>query len=170
MDRTAVDAVRRFNRTVTQWVGALERDYLGRGRPLGASRVLWEIGTDGRRVRDLRAALNLDSGYLSRMLRSLEHQGLAVTEPDGGNGRVRTARLTPAGAAERRLLDERSDSLAWSLVEPLDAGRRDRLLPAMTTGRQPLPAGPVDLRGEHPESAGAPWGIGADFATPPARV
>src|SRR3954447_3128590 len=165
MDRTAVDAVRRFNRTVTQWVGALERDYLGRGRPLGASRVLWEIGTDGRRVRDLRAALNLDSGYLSRMLRSLEHQGLAVTEPDGGDGRVRTARLTPAGAAERRLLDERSDALAWSLVEPLDAGRRDRLLQAMTTVRQLLTAGLVDLRVEHPESADARWCIESYFAT-----
>jgi ribosomal protein S18 acetylase RimI-like enzyme len=165
MDHAAVDTVRGFNRAVTQWLGALERDHLGRGRPLGASRVLWEIGTEGRRVRDLRTALDLDSGYLSRLLRSLEHQGLAVTEPDGGDARVRTVQLTPAGAAERRLLDERSDALAWSLVEPLDDGNRARLLQAMTTVQRLLTAGRVELRIEDPESADARWCIESYFAT-----
>ena len=72
MDTELVAQVRRFNRTVTQRVGALQDEFLGRGRSLGASRVLWEIGPDGRDVRALRAALGLDSGYLSRLLRSLE--------------------------------------------------------------------------------------------------
>jgi DNA-binding MarR family transcriptional regulator/GNAT superfamily N-acetyltransferase len=165
MDRAAVDTVRGFNRTVTQWVGALQRDHLGRGRSLGASRVLWEVGTEGRRVRDLRAALDLDSGYLSRLLRSLERHGLAVTEPDGGDARVRTVRLTPAGAAERRLLDERSDAVAWSLVEPLDDGHRARLLEAMATVQRLLTAGLVELRTEDPESADARWCIESYFAT-----
>jgi GNAT superfamily N-acetyltransferase/DNA-binding MarR family transcriptional regulator len=165
MDRVAVDTVRGFNRTVTQWVGALERSYLGRGRPLGASRVLWEIGPQGRRVRDLRAALDLDSGYLSRLLRALEHQGLAVTVPDGGDARVRSVRLTPAGEAERRLLDDRSDALAWSVVEPLDDGHRARLLEAMTTVQRLLHAGLVDVRTEDPESADARWCIESYFAT-----
>src|SRR5918999_1152599 len=76
MDAAMVAQVRRFNRTVTQRVGALQDEFLGRGRPLGAARVLWEIGPVGRDVRELRADLGLDSGYLSRLLRSLEAAGL----------------------------------------------------------------------------------------------
>jgi len=44
MDAGRVAGVRSFNRTITQRVGALNEEYLARGRPLGASRVLWEIG------------------------------------------------------------------------------------------------------------------------------
>ena len=54
MERTAIDQVRRFNRTVTQRIGALDETFLARGRPLGQARLLWEIGSDGRDVRDLR--------------------------------------------------------------------------------------------------------------------
>ena len=49
-----VDQVRSFNRTVTERVGALQDTYLDLGRPLGADRVLWEIG-DGTDLRTLRA-------------------------------------------------------------------------------------------------------------------
>ena len=76
MDEVQVGVVRRFNRTVTQRVGALNDSFLSRGRPLGHSRVLWEIG-DGAELRELRGRLDLDSGYLSRILRSLETDGLA---------------------------------------------------------------------------------------------
>ena len=72
MDDGTVREVRRFNRTVTQQVGALDEAFLARGRPLGHSRVLWEVGPDGAEVRALRSRLGLDSGYLSRLLRSLE--------------------------------------------------------------------------------------------------
>ena len=79
-DRQVIDdVVRRFNRVVTQRVGALDEEYLARGRPLGASRLLWEIGLDGTggaEVRALRQQLDLDSGYLSRLLRRLESEGL----------------------------------------------------------------------------------------------
>ena len=71
-DPALIGSVRRFNRTVTERIGALEDSFLSRGRPLGQARVLWEIGPDGTRVRALRARLGLDSGYLSRMLRALE--------------------------------------------------------------------------------------------------
>jgi DNA-binding MarR family transcriptional regulator/ribosomal protein S18 acetylase RimI-like enzyme len=165
MDRTTVDAVRRFNRTVTQRVGALQAGYLARDRSLGASRVLWEIGAEGREVRELRAALDLDSGYLSRLLRSLEREGLARTEPDGADARVRTVHLTSEGAAERGLLDERSDALARSLVEPLDEGQRARLLEAMATIERLLTAGLVDVRVEDPSTADARWCIESYFAT-----
>jgi len=83
MDRELIEPVRRFNRTVTQRVGALSDHYLARARPLGASRVLWEIGPDGADLRSLRARLDLDSGYLSRLLRALEADGLVAVDSSG---------------------------------------------------------------------------------------
>ena len=105
MDSQLVSQVRRFNRTVTQRVGALNDAFLARSRPLGQARVLWEIGPGGSDVRELRSRLDLDSGYLSRLLRSLEQDGLVAVERNGADGRVRTARLTPRGLAERSVLD-----------------------------------------------------------------
>ena len=75
MRSTDITAVRRFNRVVTQRVGALDDRYLSRDRPLGEARVLWEIGEEGCDVRALRARLDLDSGYLSRLLRRLAARG-----------------------------------------------------------------------------------------------
>jgi len=126
-----VASVRRFNRTVTQRVGALDDRYLARDRPLGEARVLWEIGGQGCEVRALRARLDLDSGYLSRMLRSLERAELVRVTPDRRDRRVRTAYLTAKGSTERALLDRRSKSIARSFLAPLDAGERRRMLAAM---------------------------------------
>jgi len=70
MDPEMVARVRSFNRTVGERIGALDQRFLGRDRPLGASRVLWEIGPDGREVGELRRGLGLDSGYLARLLRA----------------------------------------------------------------------------------------------------
>src|SRR3954470_20635126 len=109
MDAGMIAQVRRFNRAVTQRVGALNDHYLARERPLGESRVLWEIGPDGRDVRALRAELGLDSGYLSRLLRSLERARLVAIRPNPDDQRVRTARLTRAGLAEWKLLGRLSD-------------------------------------------------------------
>ena len=77
MNKGQVEQVRRFNRIVTQQVGALQDSYLQRVRPLRQARLLHEIGSDGIDMRLLRERLKLDSGYLSRLLRSLEAQGLA---------------------------------------------------------------------------------------------
>ncbi|MFG3420365.1 GNAT family N-acetyltransferase [Micromonospora sp. NPDC049460] len=129
-----VAAVRRFNRTVTQRVGALDDAYMARGRPLAQSRVLWEIGPGGSEVAALRARLGLDSGHLSRLLRTLEHDGLVTvgpSDPFGGDGRVRVATLTDAGRAEWSELDRRSDEFASSILAPLSARRRERLVAAM---------------------------------------
>ncbi|MEU0546902.1 helix-turn-helix domain-containing GNAT family N-acetyltransferase [Micromonospora sp. NPDC005979] len=134
MDAALIAAVRRFNRTVTQRVGALDDEYMAQGRPLGQARLLWEIGPAGSEVAALRARLGLDSGYLSRLLRALENDGLVTVGPAdqaGGDGRVRTAALTAAGRTEWAELDRRSDDLAASILEPLTAHRRDRLVTAM---------------------------------------
>ncbi|NUR08051.1 MAG: MarR family transcriptional regulator, partial [Nocardioidaceae bacterium] len=76
-----VARVRSFNRTVTQRVGALQEQYLARDRSLGAARVLWEVGSGERDLRELRRVLGLDSGYLSRLLRGLEADGLVEVRP-----------------------------------------------------------------------------------------
>jgi DNA-binding MarR family transcriptional regulator/GNAT superfamily N-acetyltransferase len=126
-----IGQVRRFNRAVTQRAGALEDAFLSRGRPLGQARVLWEIGPEGRDIKALRARLDLDSGYLSRLLRSLEGDGLVVVEPSGADGRVRTARLTEDGQAERAELDRLSDEAAAAVLQPLSMQQQDRLVAAM---------------------------------------
>src|SRR5260370_22421546 len=105
MDVEMVGQVRRFNRTVTQRIGALNDAFRRRGRPVGQARLLWEIGPAGSDVRLLRSRLDLDSGYLSRLLRSLEGDGLVAVEPSQADGRVRTVRLTARGLAERAELD-----------------------------------------------------------------
>ena len=95
-----LEQVRSFNRVVTQSIGALHDHYLSRSLPLGAARVLWEIG-EGCDVRELRVRLALDSGYLSRLLRQLEGSGLVTVEPNPDDRRVRSVRLTAAGRRER---------------------------------------------------------------------
>src|SRR4051812_8023274 len=120
-----VEQVRRFNRTVTQRVGALDDHFAGRDRPLGEARVLWEIGADGSEVRALRARLGLDSGHLSRLLRSREAAGLSTVTPGEPAQRVRLARARAGAREERGGFDRRSDALAASLLEPLTASQRE---------------------------------------------
>jgi ribosomal protein S18 acetylase RimI-like enzyme len=82
-------------------------------------------------VRELRRRLGLDSGYLSRLLRSLEAAGLVEVRPADDDRRVRRASLTRIGLGERKVLDRRSDDLAHSLLAPLGEAQRERLVAAM---------------------------------------
>jgi DNA-binding MarR family transcriptional regulator/GNAT superfamily N-acetyltransferase len=156
MDEAAIGRVRSFNRTVSQRIGALDEGFLGRGRPLGQSRVLWEIGPDGCDLRQLRGRLDLDSGYLSRLLHSLVSDGLISVGPSKADGRVRTARLTAAGRSERAELDRRSDDAARAILRPLSGGQRARLVAAMTEVDRLLTASMVSI-------------TACDPADPPAR-
>jgi DNA-binding MarR family transcriptional regulator len=164
MSDVMVARVRRFNRLVTQRVGALEDDYLARSRSLGEARVLWEIGDRGCDVRSLRSRLELDSGYLSRLLRSLESAGLVDVAPNESDRRVRTARLTAAGVAERRVLDRRSDELARSFLEPLGEAQRARLVAAMAEVERLLTAALVDVEAVDPAEPAAQRCLNAYFA------
>lgn len=155
--------VRRFNRTVTERLGVLRDRFLGLGRPLGEARLLWEIG-DGCELRALRARLGIDSGYLSRSLRSLEDAGLITVEPSPADRRTRVARLTRKGRRERRLLDRRSDDLARSLLEPLNPKQQRQLVGAMTTVERLLTASLVDVRVVDPAHADAQRCLTAYFA------
>ena len=150
-----VDQVRQFNRTVTERVGALHDRFLGLERPLGEARLLWEIGLDGCEVRRLRSRLALDSGYLSRLLRSLETAGLVTLAVSEEDRRIRVARLTDAGRAEHAALDARSDDLARSLLAPLSADRQERLVAAMREVERLLTVASVEIRcvdPEHPDA------------------
>ena len=93
----------------------------------------------------MRSRLDLDSGYLSRLLRSLERDGLVVVERSGTDGRVRTARLTTRGLAERTVLDQRSDDAAVAILEPLSARQRTRLVSAIAEVERLLVASAVRI-------------------------
>src|SRR5436190_2562045 len=164
MDATLVDQIRRFNRTVTQRMGALDDTFLALARPLGQARLLWEIGTAGAQVRLLRSRLDLDSGYLSRLLRALEADGLVTVEADPDDARVRTARLTPAGLAERAELDRRADDLAATVLHPLGERQRDRLVAAMAEVERLLTASMVDVVPTDPRHPNARYCLEAYFA------
>jgi len=155
--------VRSFNRTVTQRVGALHDHYLSRDRSLGEARVLWEVGQDGADVRALRARLDLDSGYLSRLLRSLESAGLVEVRPSAEDRRVREVVLTELGVEERAVLDRSSDALAESMLEPLSTAQRERLVASMAEVERLLTATLVELRIVDPAHEHAQHCIGQYF-------
>jgi DNA-binding MarR family transcriptional regulator/GNAT superfamily N-acetyltransferase len=169
MNALAVQQVRRFNRTVAERIGALDDRFLGRARPIGESRTLWEVGAEGIEVRALRARLALDSGYLSRVLRSLERQGLVTVGTSPNDRRVRLVRLTEAGFAERVELDRRSDEVALGILEPLSAGRRARLVEAMSEVERLLRATMGRFTVEKPTVTDAVWCIEQYFAELNAR-
>nr|WP_030726278.1 helix-turn-helix domain-containing GNAT family N-acetyltransferase [Streptomyces sp. NRRL F-2890] len=164
MERPQIEQVRRFNRTITERVGVLHDHYLGRDRPIGEARLLWEIGERGSDVRRLRERLGLDSGYVSRLLRALETAGLVTVEPLPSDKRVRTVRLTGAGRTELDELDRRSDEMAGSLLEPLNTSQRARLVSALAEAERLLTAGTVSLDPVDPDHPDAQHCLRSFFA------
>lgn len=152
MDEGQIRQVRNFNRAVTRRIGVLTDDYLGRGRPLAESRLLFEIGAQGAEIRDLRARLALDSGYLSRLLRALEAQGLAKSQPAPGDARVRRVTLTRKGLREVETLDRHSQAFATSLLAPLGAAQRQRMIAAMAEVERWMRASAVAIEPDDPGS------------------
>ena len=145
--------MRAFNRSYTQRIGVLAESYLDTGRALGPSRLLFEVGADGARVGDLRRRLGLDSGYLSRLLRQLEHEELITVAVDPADRRQRFVRLSAAGRREWRRLDRRSEHVARRLVDPLSPRHRAELAAALTTAERLLRAATVAFDIVDPRSA-----------------
>lgn len=164
-----VAQVRSFNRTVAERVGALTDRFLGRDRPMGESRALWEIGSEGVEVRALRDRLGLDSGYASRVLRALERQRLVSVTVGEGDRRVREVRLTERGLKERAELDRRADEVAQGLLDPLSDRQRARLIEAMTDVERLLTASLVTIAVEDARAADAQWCIQQYFLELAAR-
>ena len=152
-----IDQVRRFNRAVTRRIGVLQDSFLGLKRPYGESRLLFEIGTNGIEVKDLRNRRGLDSGYVSRLLRSLESQDLIETVAAQRDARVRLARLTRGGLAQYRAIDRRSDDAAKSLLKPLGEKQQKRLVAAMAEVEHLLRACDISISPEPAGSATAKW-------------
>ncbi|CAM5219080.1 hypothetical protein CDEF62S_06001 [Castellaniella defragrans] len=163
MNENELQQVRRFNRTVTQRIGVFGDNYLGSGRPLGEARLLFEVGREGATVRDLRARLGLDSGYLSRLLRKLEAQKLTTSARNTVDARVRRVTLTTQGKKEWDLLDQRSRGKAASLLAGLGASQRQRLLAAMVEAERLLRASAVTVEEADPFSKEAQACIQAYF-------
>jgi DNA-binding MarR family transcriptional regulator/GNAT superfamily N-acetyltransferase len=151
MPYDAVSRFRRFARAVTLEVGALDTSFLGRGRPLGAARVLNAIGMGRTDVAEIRDYLGLDSGLMSRMLRSLEQEGLVRTRPHPDDARHRVAVLTKAGRREFQAYEELSNARAAALLDR--APRSGELLDAMdmvasALGRDRITIEEADPRGD----------------------
>src|SRR6201996_233790 len=111
-----VSRFRRFNRAVTKEAGAPDHSFLGRGRPLGAARVLKAIGQGRGDVAEIRDYLELDSGLMSRLLRALEDEGLIETVAHRDDARRRIAKLTKTGRREFNAYEAISDSRAELLL------------------------------------------------------
>ena len=169
MDAEAVLQIRSFNRTVAERIGAVHDRFLHRKRPMNESRLIWEIGPDGEELRTLRTRLGLDSGYLTRVMGSLEKQGLVTVYSTKQDGRVRRAHLTKAGLRERAELDRRSDDLAVHILEVLTDRQRDQLTSAMRQVERLLQASMIRFGTEDPTSADAIWCFEQYFAELNAR-
>ncbi len=165
----AVQRIRAFNRTVTRRLGVLSEKYLGRERPYAESRLLFEIGTKGADARALRLRLGMDSGFLSRLLRSLERKRLVTVRPSPGDGRVRVVRLSRAGLAELRRIDALSDRLARSMLAPLSRAQTQRLVAAMTEVESLLRASGVEIAPAEPASREARYCLDQYFGEIDAR-
>ncbi|WP_158883203.1 bifunctional helix-turn-helix transcriptional regulator/GNAT family N-acetyltransferase [Amycolatopsis anabasis] len=130
--QTDLAVFRRFSRYFTRRIGVLNDQYLGQARPLGQARLLFEIGS-GASLRELRSRLGLDAGYLSRMLRALEAQGMVRLRRHPADSRVRLAELTRLGHAELAEQDRRANEMAGGLLRGLTRDQRAELTSAVGT-------------------------------------
>lgn len=112
-----IERFRRFARSATTELGALDASFLGRGRPLGAARVLNAIGRGLTDLSALRAELGLDSGLASRLLRDLETERLIRIAIDPSDARRRRLELTASGEIEFRAYERISDAKAVEVLE-----------------------------------------------------
>lgn len=163
MDRPFIEQVRSFNRAVTRGTGALNESYLGRGRSLGLARLLFEVGPDGNDIRSMREALALDSGYASRLLKSLEAEGLVTIESDGEDRRRKLVTLTAKGLAERGAYDALSDDLAQNLLTALSGTQRERLVAAMAEVEKLMNAASIVITVEPEDSRDVQYCVAAYY-------
>lgn len=124
--------IRAFNRHYTRWVGALERRHLGSSFSLAEARVLYELAHQpGMIARDIIDRLGLDPGYLSRMLKRFEGDGIIQREKAEDDGRAAKLRPTHVGLALFDELDRKAAERIASAIETLSEQERERLTAAM---------------------------------------
>jgi DNA-binding MarR family transcriptional regulator/GNAT superfamily N-acetyltransferase len=162
MQYDPIGRFRRFARAVTIEVGALDTSFLGRGRPLGAARVLNAIGKGRTDVAQIRDYLALDSGLMSRLLRSLEDEGLVTTTPHPDDARRRVAILTDAGLREFAAYEDLSNARASALLDR--SPHADELLRAMDMVASALGRDRVAIEEADPRDAAARYCLGEYYA------
>src|SRR5688572_23691015 len=129
-----VDAVRRFNRFYTRRIGVLQPQFLGGPYSLPEARVLYELGHRGEcTASELGTDLDLDLGYLSRLLQGLKRQGLVSGERSKEDGRQTRLSLTGKGRKAYLQLDSRSRDEVGGMLAKLAAPEQARLLAALQT-------------------------------------
>jgi DNA-binding MarR family transcriptional regulator/GNAT superfamily N-acetyltransferase len=147
------DVVRHFNRFYTHRIGALGAAHLGSEFSLTEVRVLYELAHgDPTTASGIAAALEIDRGYLSRMLRAFKRRGLIATRRDADDRRHTHLALTAAGRNAFAPLDRKARDEIVRLLAPLSDARQRRVVSAMTTIRgslEPRPA-PAARQAEEP--------------------
>ena len=152
-----IDSVRRFNRFYTRRIGALQAHYLGSPFPLPQARVLYELGQRGECTASaLGAELDLDLGYLSRLLQSLRRLKLVAGERAQHDARHVRLTLTPKGRRAFAVLDEASRRATGEMLAPLPAPHREELVKALTKAHTILDGakGEITLRAHRPGDMG----------------
>ncbi|MEC3958513.1 bifunctional helix-turn-helix transcriptional regulator/GNAT family N-acetyltransferase [Nocardia sp. CDC153] len=134
-----IAAVRAFNRRYTRLIGVLQGGMLGTEYSLAEARILFELANFGAsEVVDLRLGLDLDPGYLSRILARFEERGLVARRRSDADGRRQVVELTESGRAAFEVLDQRTQEQIGDLLIPHSPGKRNRLVGAMRTIEQIL--------------------------------
>jgi DNA-binding MarR family transcriptional regulator/GNAT superfamily N-acetyltransferase len=160
--RTTIRTVRKFNRFYTRQIGLLEERLLRTPFSLAEARILYELGT-GKRViaAELSRRLDMDFGYLSRSLRSLERRHLIRRSRSSADGRQQILTLTPSGRAAFRSLDSRSSIQIGKMLGPLSAAAQRQVTNAMSEIEgllspdvEPGDAGRITLRSHRPGDMG----------------
>jgi DNA-binding MarR family transcriptional regulator/GNAT superfamily N-acetyltransferase len=127
-----VAGVRKFNRFYTRQIGLLRQGLLGTPYSLSEARVLYELGQGETTAAALAAGLDIDPGFLSRMLRRLASSGLLIRTPSATDRRQAIVKLTAKGRAAFAALDSRSERETATLLAPLVDTDQCRLVAAMT--------------------------------------
>ena len=159
-----VEAVRRFSRFYTRRIGALREGLLDSPFTLTEGRVIYELAQhESTTASELARELDLDPGYLSRLLKSLEGRGYVVRRPVQADGRQAIVALSEQGEAGFAAINARSRAQVAGLLDPLAPEDRARLVAALTTVTQLLGAAPPRrvpyiLRPHQPGDIG--WVIG----------
>jgi DNA-binding MarR family transcriptional regulator/GNAT superfamily N-acetyltransferase len=129
-----IAAVRRFNRFYTRQIGVLRKTYLDSPYSLGEMRVLYEIAHgEAVTAKDIGRALELDAGYLSRVLRNFEKRGLITRKASEKDARQSNLALTARGRQAFDPAEKRSQRDVADMLAKLEPGNQSRLISAMQT-------------------------------------
>jgi len=130
-DHKRIAAVRRFNRFYTRQIGVLRKTYLGSRYSLAEMRVLYEIAHGAQTATEVGHTLDLDAGYLSRVLRNFEKAGLITRKPSPDDARQSRLALTAKGARTYAPYEKRSQDTVAEMLGTLEPNDQAKLIDAM---------------------------------------